>query len=222
MIQADILTLDPGPLVVMYELDTSAAGGSAIYRFHDGIGTLHWQGNEYEPWPVEATGFDISSKGSLPRPTVKFANVTGLLTGIVYEYDDLVGCTFTRRRTFEQYLDGKPAADPTMELGKDVYFVERKVSENSVYVEFELVSAMDLENTQIPSRAITQNYCTWDYRSAECSYTGSNYFDVGDNPVPLQTQDVCGKRMSSCQCRFGASAVLPVGMFPGAKLYRNQ
>ncbi|HFF4526214.1 TPA: phage minor tail protein L, partial [Acinetobacter baumannii] len=29
--------------------------------------------------------------------------------------------------------------------------------------------------------------------------------------------DACGKRVSSCTCRFGENAVLPYGAFPGVQ-----
>jgi lambda family phage minor tail protein L len=53
------------------------------------------------------------------------------------------------------------------------------------------------------------------YRSAECSYTGTNYFNANDEVVTTSGQDVCGKRLSSCQVRFGQTAALPFGSFPG-------
>ena len=41
------------------------------------------------------------------------------------------------------------------------------------------------------------------------------YFDESDQGVNSQVLDVCGKRLSSCKARFGATAELPFGSFPG-------
>ena len=35
----------------------------------------------YSRFPVEATGFDKSSTGTLPRPVIKASNVAGILAG---------------------------------------------------------------------------------------------------------------------------------------------
>ena len=43
-------------------------------------------------------------------------------------------------------------------------------------------------------------------------------FDANDNPVTSDNDDVCGKRVSSCECRFGKKAGLPFGSFPAAGL----
>jgi lambda family phage minor tail protein L len=55
--------------------------------------------------------------------------------------------------------------------------------------------------------------------SSACSYTGTTYFDANDTPVATAGQDVCGKRLSSCQARFGTQP-LPFGGFPGVGLTR--
>ena len=41
-----------------------------------------------------------------------------------------------------------------------------------------------------------------------------NYFDANDNAISSASQDVCGKRLTSCKKRF--SDTLPFGGFPGA------
>lgn len=41
------------------------------------------------------------------------------------------------------------------------------------------------------------------------------YFDENDTPVTSADHDVCGKRLTSCQLRFGSKGYLPFGGFPG-------
>jgi len=79
-------------------------------------------------------------------------------------------------------------------------------------------SAFDLVGQKIPKRQIVANTCQWIYRSAECGYSGSNYFDVNGNSVSTLADDVCGKRIASCKLRFGENGELPFGSFPGAGL----
>ena len=46
-----------------------------------------------------------------------------------------------------------------------------------------------------------------------------SFFDAKDVPTLAASQDECGKRLSSCKARFGASAELPFGSFPGIGAY---
>ena len=108
--------------------------------------------------------------------------------------------------------------DPTAEFPREIYFVDRKSAENRDVVEFELASAFDMAGIRAPKRqCITR--CQWVYRSNECSYTGTNYFNVSDVAVGKASEDVCGKRVDSCKARFGQSAELPFGGYPGIGTY---
>lgn len=229
-IQQDLQTLSAQQLVELFELDATSIGGG-VTRFHNGVNELGadvvWQGNTYNRFPIEAQGFEFSGKGQLPRPTLRVANVTGLLGALVRTYQDLIGAKLTRKRTLLKYLDAvnftggvNPSADPTAALPDDVYFIDRKAAENKILIEFELAAAFDVAGVQLPRRYIVQNVCPWRYRGAECGYTGTAYFNTLDQPVGSLAQDVCGKRLSSCKARFGQNAELPFGGFPAAGLIR--
>lgn len=107
-----------------------------------------------------------------------------------------------------------PTADPTQILDKEVWTIDRKSNENSIFVEWELTAPFDLRGVKIPRRQCVQNMCNWKYRGPECGYTGNTYFDVKDGQVLDASRDICGKRLSSCKKRFGATAILPYGGFP--------
>lgn len=194
-------------------------------------------------------------------------------------YQGVVGSAFNQNTN----------ADPTAEFARDVYYVDRKASENRISVEFELSAALDLTGVGLPRRQIVQNYCPWQYKGTECGWTGTSVgsgtysistttltatvtahglavgdavylnlsggtgdgqymvvtaptantftvlvdagvtgsgtlditqlFDTNDQPTVIIASDVCGKRLSSCQARFGY-AELPFGGFPAAGLLR--
>lgn len=230
MIQQDLQQLQPGYLVELFELDCTSVGGDVL-RFHNGSNQLRadvvFDGLTYMAYPIQASGFEFTGRGQAPRPSLTVANVTGLLGALVRTYDDLVGCKLTRRRTMLKYLDAvnfpggvNPTADPTAQLPEDVYYIDRKSTENKVLIEFELAAAFDVAGVQLPRRYIVQNVCPWRYRGGECGYTGTVYFDANDQLVPNPGQDVCGKRLNSCKVRFGEFAELPFGGFPAAGLTR--
>ena len=226
-IQRDIQLYAMGNLVTLFSIDLRSiigndglAGGEYLFypSTKEGAQPIMWQGKAYSPWPVEATGFDKNVQGTYARPHLKVGNVLRLMTEAAAVYDDLVGATVTRKRTFSRFLDGQPDADPNQAFPDDVYFVEKKVMELPEYVEWELASALDIQGVQLPARQILASYCPWVYRSAECGYTGTNYFDSADQAT-TQAHDVCGKRLGSCERRFGQTAELPFGGFPGARMY---
>lgn len=229
MISADIQKLAPGSLVDLFELDATNIGGEVI-RWHNGVNGLGndvvWQGNTYSRFPVQASGFAKNGKGALPRPVIRVANISGLVGALVRELDDLAGAKVTRRRTFAKYLDavnfaaGNPMADPNVGFPDEVWFVDRKVSESGVFVEFELSSAFDVAGVKLPRRQCIQNTCTWLYRGAECGYAGGPVADRTDTPTTDPAQDRCSKRLTGCRLRFGENAELPYGAFPGVGLIR--
>jgi lambda family phage minor tail protein L len=218
-------------LVELFEIDTTVIGGTDHFYFHAGTNKLNgpvvWQGITYNPWPIEAEGFDKTVKGALPRPRVRVANALGAISAVVMQWNDLVGARVTRRQTFSQYLDAvnfpggvNATADPGQFLPDDVFYVERKIQENKVIVEFELASAMDLQDQRLPNRMITADYCWWQYRGEGCGYAGTAYFNALDQSVSSASQDICSQTPTGCKKRFGERALLPFGGFPGARSYK--
>jgi lambda family phage minor tail protein L len=224
-------------VIELFELQLVAAlhGSADVYRFHAGAnmdanGELVWAGNSYLRYPVEADGFTYEGNGQLPRPKLRVSNILGTITAILLQVNattpgsDLNGAKLTRIRTLARYIDaanfpggvnpyGTP--DPTAEFPREIYYIDRKTGETRDVVEFELAASFDLAGIRAPKRQCISSICQWVYRSAECSYTGSSYFDENDNAVATLAADVCGKRLSSCKARFGATAELPFGSFPG-------
>jgi lambda family phage minor tail protein L len=209
----------PGAVIELFTLDLTAAlhGVTETYRFHAGTslnanGELTWNGNAYLRFPVEADGFEYSGQGQLPRPKLRVSNILGTITAILVNLPDgLEGAKVTRIRTLARYIDavnfpgsvnpyGTP--DPTAEFPREIYYIDRKTVETRDVVEFELAAAFDLTGVRAPKRQCISSICQWQYRSAECSYTAAAYYDADNNPVAALGEDVCGKRLSSCETRF--------------------
>jgi len=224
-IQSHIQRLDLGRQVSLYELDTTVIGGVDKFYFcastDENSNPIVWQGITYQPFSLEAKGFETSTRGTLPRPVLSIGNVTGIISVLLHDHDDLIGAKIIRRRTFDVFLDGAPGADPDQHLPDDVFYVERKLTESVDGVELELSSAMDLEGMQLPARTIVAGSCQWEYRSAECSYVGVSYFDILNLPVASLSLDVCNKLVPGCKVRFGENKRLPFGGFPAARIFKN-
>lgn len=225
MISSDVQKLAAGEIIDLFELDTTPIGGGTVFRWCNYVNEKNldvvYGGQTFARLPVEATGFERSGDAKQPRPKLRAANVTGLLGALLKELDDLIGAKLTRKRTFVKYLDavnfngGNALADPNARFGDEIWFVDRKSSENGIFIEFELASALDLSGVKLPSRKVVQNVCPWLYRGAECGYTGGAVAKLDDSFTNLMSEDKCGKRVLSCELRFGVSNPLPFGGFPG-------
>jgi lambda family phage minor tail protein L len=179
------------------------ADNANILRFHNNIKVINsyifWQGKTYFPAPIQAEGFDISSRGTLPTPVLRITaqkeeeiEALSILRRSVHKYGDIIGAKVTRIRTFAKYLDAKNFSDiseadstqgvysspfpdeyepdPYAEFPRDVFYVERKSSENKVNLEYELSALIDVEGIKLPRRVILSQKCGFTYRGCGCFY----------------------------------------------------
>ena len=169
--------VNPSAIIELFtlQLDNSLHGATTVYRFHAGSslkdnGEIVWAGNSYQRFPVKAEGFAFQ-KGQLPRPTLTVSNALGTITAILLNVNavttgnDLTGATVTRIRTLAKFLDavnfegntnpyGTP--DPNAEFPQEIYFLDRKITENRDLVQWEAISALDLVNVKLPKRIATR------------------------------------------------------------------
>jgi lambda family phage minor tail protein L len=227
-LQHDVQSLQPGDLVILFDLDLAKLGGGVLRFVPGNLGDaeVRWRGNAYKPVPVQAQGFERTGRGQLPTPTMTIA-ATDIVVASMLTFDDLRGCRVVRWRTFKHYLDGQPQADPNVFFPLDIYEVERKSNHDtkSGTIEWELSASMDQQGKMVPGRIMTQDYCPWryrhwngtgfDYSNAECTYHGNASFKANGDPTSDPSQDRCGKKFSDCQKRFGATNPLFYGGFPG-------
>ena len=174
-----------------------------ILRFHNNIKVFNsliiWQGKTYFPAPIQAEGFDISSRGTLPTPVLRMTaqkeegiQALSILRRAIHKYGDIVGAKVTRIRTFAKYLDqanfssisqidGKQGIyesnfpdqyepDPYAEFPRDIFYIERKSNENKINLEYELSALIDVEGIKLPRRVILSKKCGFTYRGCGCFY----------------------------------------------------
>ena len=275
----ELLKLAPSAVIELFELrlDSSLHGSSEVYRWHAGMSrndrnqdvNVVFDGNEYTRLPVKAEGFEYTSTGTLPRPTLTVSNLDSTMTVLLALVNattagnDLGGAEVRRIRTLKKYLDdvnfrfenvaitqagdtlttqdgdsfnaetlGNPSGvpDPNAQFPQERWFIDRKANESRDTVTFELASKFDLAGQKLPKRQVIANVCQWIYKSSECGYNpstgpgkeidGVTYtrFDINNEGVTTDAEDVCSKRIASCKCRFGDNNELPFGSFPGAGL----
>jgi lambda family phage minor tail protein L len=225
-IQEQLYKLEPSAIIELFQMKLTLAvnGVDTTFYYHAGTNELTadivFNGITYAATPIEVEGFEMTTKGTLPRPTMRVANANSAISALLVLYNPLQA-EVTRIRTCKKFLDavnfsgGNPTADPTAKFEDEIWYIDRVAQENPELVEFELTSKLDLLNLALPRRQVLE-HCPWQYRGAECGYRGKRYFDVNDNSTTA-ANDQCGKRYSSCALRF-AKGNLPFGGFPGARL----
>lgn len=239
----EIVKSSPSNIIDLYEADftsiptfindDSIIPGGKLYFFSDTneLGaSLVFNGIEYSSVPCELTGIEWSGSGQLPTPKFRVANINGALSALNGLYEDLLWLKITRIRTMLKYIDAvnftsgtNATADPTAQYPIEVYYIDRKAVENNSYVEYDLVSALDISSVKLPRRLVIQNLCSWRYKDANCGYIPSEYdnrmFTEMGEPTTNPVLDNCGHKLSDCKKRFGTKGVLNYGGFPGAGLY---
>lgn len=226
-VRIDSQQLAPLEVVEMFVFDDTGIGGSLVLRWTAGTteddDVVIWQGQQYQPFPVEADGFEQTGTGKLPRPTLRASNIGGQLGAYLRSMKDALGAKVTRKRTLGKYLDainfpgGNPYADPNTHYPDEIFFVARKATENSTMIELELAVAFDVDNVMIPRRQVIAGTCQWKYRSPECSYTGPPVQDINGVPTSDPAKDQCRKTLGACRARFGAG-ILKSSSFPASLL----
>jgi lambda family phage minor tail protein L len=222
--------LQLGTILEFFQLDATLFGGPILY-FHNGnkqgTNNIVFQGNTYVPWPIDSDGWATDSKGTLARPTVTVGNIDGTISAYLRQYNDFVGCTVSRKRTFQEYL-----SDPTQEFIPEIYVVQRKATENNLVCSFELAARFDADGVALPCQQIIANACGWFYRGPDCSYAGqAGEIAVGSpglrtdangnllGRVFTATLSAGSTDLTSATATFGASDVgRPVSFSPAAPL----
>jgi lambda family phage minor tail protein L len=204
---SDLQAAAPSALIELFilELNTAQHGVSDVLRFHSGTSlnsgaSIVWAGNTYQRFPIEVEGFEWNGNGSLPRPTLRASNVLSNITAIIESTTrkSLDGAKLTRIRTLARYLDGvnfpggiNPLGtpDPTAEFPREVYFLDRKVSETRDAVEYEAAAVFDLAGVRAPRR-LCMTWCQWLYRGDGCGYSPAASFTNGTYTRSGQTVTV--------------------------------
>ena len=196
----ELSKLDPSELIVLYEIDISdiktdlLLGKTTqitedVFRFHNMNNlkgsTLYFNTIAYYSFPIQADGFEMSTAGNLPTPTLTMTAAEGMdqplsmMKKAFIQLDNMIGAKVSRIRTFAKYLN-KTANDDTEDVGyaeqglaelpRDVFYIERKSVEDKHNVQFELSSIIDLQNLSLPARTVLASRCPFTYRGEGCLY----------------------------------------------------
>jgi lambda family phage minor tail protein L len=220
--------LDPNDnLITLWQLDTTMMDNGQWFYFTSATDfdhEIYWGGQRYSPVPMDATGFEMTTKGAPPQPSLSVDNIVGAGNLLVDSYNDLVGATIIRYLTLRRFLDDGMTPDPSAYITRESFVVAQKTSHTALMIVWKLATRWDQEGTQLPRRQILQDVCShtyrrfipgvgFDYSKATCPYTGGAFYDSTDAAADA-SHDQCSRSMTGCTLRFGGG-VLPARFFPG-------
>jgi lambda family phage minor tail protein L len=176
-------------------------GINTVFRFHNNVKLLNtsvfWQGKEYIAAPITAEGFETKMEGSLPTPKISITvsedgiPYLAMLKDRIYQLGDIIGGKITRIRTMAKFIDEvnflnmeRPrefSPDPNAEFPRDVFYVDKKITENKSILEYGLASVFDVEGVQLPLRRVSHDYCPFSYRGQGCFYEYSGRRNIAEH-----------------------------------------
>ena len=187
-----VFEVEPTAMVELFSLYYDYQNDSqAVIHFHPGTHGVNqkivFDEQQYLPIPMESEGFEVLGNQKLPRPKIRVSNAGMYVSSLLRQYDNLNNAKLERRRTFVKFLDdtnfpnGNPfgSSNPNSKMPTEKYFVSRKILENKLFVELELVTSLEFENVNVPNRLVASRYCTWIYRGPGCRY-GSKCQSLSD------------------------------------------
>jgi len=225
-VKKQLISLTPDAIVELFEIDFSnmqenvkriqdaygASPGTGLkYRFCSSINTnqpIIWKGEKYNPMPIKLQGLESKNDGRFPRPNLTISNSGGVFSRIIYGNDDFVGCVVRRSRTYVRFLDKENfpeninpfgQGDTDAFLPEDLFYINKKMSENKEAIVFELSSSLELTNSPVPARKLMSNLCSWMYRcEIGCGYKGppietlrgESLSDLFEGEAPARIEDI--------------------------------
>ncbi len=177
--------------VVLWEIDLTEVGGERYFfcnEQNEKGEPVTWQGRQYQPYPIQGSGFELNGKGTSTRPTLTVSNLYGMVTGMAEDMQSLVGGTVVRRKVYARFLDavnfvnGNSDADPEQEVISR-WRIEQCSELSAVSASFVLSTPTETDGAVFPGRIMLANTCTWTYRGDECGYHGP----AGDAYIPPHT-----------------------------------
>jgi lambda family phage minor tail protein L len=221
-IASDVQLLEVDAVVQLFILDGTDKGGD-VYRFHreqaktgaNLTGDLAWDGITYNARPIRVEGLDMKTDGTKARPKLRIANVEALVSGLMIDFDDLIGWKLTRKRTLAKYLDDGASPDPTQRFADDIYYIVQPESEDPRgEVVFALGDPSDLPGIFIPLRKFSATYCGTEYRGEVCQYAGDPLAELDGTTItgPFVDRGTWSKIVSNYVAKDVVTVVGPGGV----------
>ena len=157
-VERELHSLEPSAIIELFQLHLTAAvnGIDTVYYYHAGTNQVSnaivFDGDTYSAVPIEVDGFEVTTKGTLPRPSMKIANANGAITALLNAYNPL-RAEVRRIRTCKKFLDS--ANFPTL------FFVTQAGDQLITQSGDSLFSGQGLNPAADPTAVFNGGYESW-------------------------------------------------------------
>jgi lambda family phage minor tail protein L len=152
----------------------------------------------YTKFPIRHDFVSSNTSGQIDTIRITLGNVSRLIQAYL-EFYDLRGKKVRVQAVFADQLATATACI------SDIFYIDSySADENNV--SFSLSSKFDILNINLPSRRYLRNYCSWEFKSTECGYSGSTAS--------------CKKTEAECKAMNGGSNFERFGAFPSVPTER--
>ena len=170
-VERELHSLEPSAIIELFQLHLTATvnGVDQVYYFHAGTNqtqdSIIFDDLAYAAVPIEVDGFEVTTKGTLPRPSMKISNVSaistsgtdpivnyGTITALLNAYNPL-RAEVRRIRTCKKFLDS--ANFPTL------FFVTQTDDQLITQSGDSLFSGEGLNPTADPTAVFNGGYESW-------------------------------------------------------------
>lgn len=140
--------LAPTAIIDLFDIKLTLErnGVDDTLRYHAGknglISDIIFDGKTYPAAPVEIDGFEFTGKGTLPRPTLRVANVNGAISSLLQQVNsdgeryNPLGARVRRIRTFAKFLDVENFNQVQSSQTEDDNAVTTEGGDNLIYQTF--------------------------------------------------------------------------------------
>ena len=156
-LQDQIKEPNVGNVVELFKIDATSLGGSIIYLTPSGL-NVSFGGQAYTPFPIQMSNKTYDAEAAPSRPTMTVSATKGsILLNMILAYGDLVGAKVTYKKTFANFLDGAPDANPNEHFPEERFVIIQISSFSATGVSFVLSTQLDQPLLLLPRRQILRD-----------------------------------------------------------------
>jgi len=138
--------LNPEALLRLYELQLQPTG----VLFFSADTTITWQGDLYQNLPIKVTGTKTDASGQTPRPTLTWANPSGM-------YSKSVGDGLLDRAVLiERKVLRSDAEADNLVFDERRWYLSRLISDSALRISYQLRGLTDRQSGIMPIRMYIQ------------------------------------------------------------------
>ena len=178
------------PIFLYTVYDYNGAGSNLYFAEYDT--DIVFDGITYQRFPITHEPIGENTQGEINTLRVIISNISRLIQAYLEQYD------FRGKKVSIKLVWANQLADTDAYI-EDAGYIDSYTADQE-NVSFLISSKFDVLGVELPLRRYSRNYCSWEFKSTECGYSGS--------------ETSCDKTLQRCkalgnQVRYGGFPAVP-------------